>query len=123
MATAFPRRPPFCTALTVSSASALRLRYPTATPHPARASSSAVARPMPRPPPVTKARFPEKSITTHPHCGLGIADCGLEDRPSNPQSAIRNPQSCAHLCLHDPANHMFDRQLQLLDMRGLIGRN
>src|SRR5207248_11561008 len=25
-------------------------------------------------------------------CGLVIADCGLDTRPSNPQSAIRNPQ-------------------------------
>src|SRR5438309_6663035 len=25
-------------------------------------------------------------------CGLAIADCGLDARPSNPQSAIRNPQ-------------------------------
>jgi iron complex outermembrane recepter protein len=25
-------------------------------------------------------------------CGLGISDCGLDTRPSNPQSAIRNPQ-------------------------------
>src|SRR6266480_4471654 len=113
MATAFPRPPPPSTALTVSSASSLRLRYPTATPHPARASSSAVARPMPRPPPVTKARFPERSITAHPHCGLGIADCGLEDRSSNPQSAIRNPQSYVQLCFHDGTDHMLDRELQL----------
>src|SRR6184192_4469522 len=77
---------------------------------------------MPRPPPVTKARFPEKSITTHPHCGLGIADCGLEDRPSNPQSAIRNPRSCVQLCFHNRTDNVLDRELQLLDMRGLIGR-
>src|SRR2546427_13304078 len=25
-------------------------------------------------------------------CGLAIADCGLDTRPSNPQSTIRNPQ-------------------------------
>src|SRR5947208_14059326 len=28
-------------------------------------------------------------------CGLAIADCGLDARSSNPQSAIRNPQSLA----------------------------
>src|SRR5437764_8564491 len=35
------------------------------------------------------------TLTTPPrtNCGLAIADCGLEARTSNPQSAIRNPQS------------------------------
>src|SRR6266545_4035503 len=28
-------------------------------------------------------------------CGLAMADCGLDTRPSNPQSAIRNPQLVA----------------------------
>src|SRR5438034_2449611 len=28
-------------------------------------------------------------------CGLAIADCALDARPSNPQSAIRNPQLLA----------------------------
>src|SRR6266498_4622174 len=29
----------------------------------------------------------------HAHCGLRIVDCGFDARPSNPQSAIANPQS------------------------------
>jgi len=27
------------------------------------------------------------------NCGLRIVDCGFDDRASNPQSEIRNPQS------------------------------
>src|SRR5213078_1604 len=38
-----------------------------------------------------------------------------------PHSAFRI--SFVQLLFYDPANHMLDRQLQLLDMRGLIGRN
>src|SRR5438094_5389662 len=109
-------RSPRTAAVTCASAAGLRLRYPTATFAPARASSTAVARPMPRPPPVTNARLPERSITAHPHCGF-------DTRPSNPQSEIRNPQSFAQLLLDDPADHVLDRKLQLLDMRGLIGRD
>src|SRR2546430_11300893 len=32
------------------------------------------------------------TATPHTNCGLAIADCGLEARTSNPQSALRNPQ-------------------------------
>src|SRR2546423_6527109 len=130
MATASPRPPPPSTALTVSSASVLRLRYPTATSHPARASSCAVARPMPRPPPVTKARFPERSITTpHPirnaECGMWNGNArSLASRPPLLHSAFRISHSALsnQLCLHDPTDDMLDRELQLLDVRGFIGR-
>src|SRR5213596_832280 len=87
---------------------------------------------MPRPPPVTKARFPERLITAPPRNAevrtrnaeqqWEIA-CGGDAPLSVPRSAFRVPSSLLQLCLHDPANHMFDRQLQLLDLRGLIGRN
>src|SRR5256885_2751787 len=132
MATAFPRPPPPSTALTVSSASALRLRYPTATPHPARASSSAVARPMPRPPPVTNARFPERSITTPPRNAevrtrnaeqhWEVARGGDAHR-SVPRSDFRVPRSDAQPLLNHLTHHVLDGEVQFLDPRRVIGRD
>src|SRR2546422_6781765 len=118
-----PLPPP--TALIVSSASAFLLRYPTATLAPARASSSAVARPMPRPPPVTSARFPERSITAPPRNAevrtrnaeqQWEVACGGDARLSLPRSDFRVPRSCLQAFFHDLTYHVLDREMQLLDM-------
>src|SRR3989442_15627517 len=55
----------------------------TAPARPARPSSPPVARPMPLPPPVTNARFPERSITAPPQCGMGNAECNGERHKAN----------------------------------------
>src|SRR2546422_8493919 len=120
------------TALIVSSASAFLLRYPTATLAPARASSSAVARPMPRPPPVTKARLPERSITTpHPmrngECGMrNCSERSLAERRPQLHSAFRIPHSAfleVQLPLYQLADHVFDGQVKFLNVGGVLGRN
>src|SRR2546428_5684372 len=125
-----PLPPP--TALTVSSASALPLRYPTATLAPARASSSAVARPIPRPPPVTNARFPERSITTPPRNAevrtrnaeqhWEVARGGDAPR-SVPRSDFRVPRSDGQPLLYHLADHVLDGEVQFLDPRRVIGRD
>src|SRR2546426_215859 len=131
-----PLPPP--TALIVSSASAFLLRYPTATLAPARASSSAVARPIPRPPPVTNARFPERSITTPPQRGSRNSKRGTDGpislrafrvprshfRVSNvPRSDFRVPRSDGQPLLHHLTHHVLDGEVQLLDPRRVIGRH
>src|SRR2546428_5130020 len=131
-ATAFDRPRPPSTALTVSSASALPLRYPTATLAPARASSSAVARPIPRPPPVTNARFPERSITTPPRNAevrtrnaeqhWEVARGGDAPR-SVPRSDFRVPRSDGQPLLYHLADHVLDGEVQFLDPRRVIGRD
>src|SRR5712692_7957697 len=102
-AIATARAPDRPSAATVSAASSLRLRYPTATAAPARASSRAVARPMPRPPPVTNARLPVRSIT------------------GTVPSAFR--LLALHSVFHDLADYVLDGEVQLLDARGVIGRD
>src|SRR6266705_5379851 len=129
-----PLPPP--TALIVSSASAFLLRYPTATLAPARASSSAVARPMPRPPPVTNARFPERSITAPPpvpnaECGVRSAECsgghpGAGSLPCKlriPHSALPIPHSRTQPLLHHVTHYVLDGEAQFLDPRRVIGRD
>src|SRR5438105_3744822 len=49
----------------------------------------------------------------HTHCGLAIADCGLETRTSNPQSAIRNPQSVSSDLQRLPGNESIRLQVPL----------
>src|SRR5947209_6821571 len=137
-ATALDRPRPLSTALTVASASARRLRYPTATLAPARASSSAVARPMPRPPPVTNARFPERSITTPPQRGSRNSKRGTDGpisprafrvprshfRVSDvPRSDFRVPRSDAQPLLNHLTHHVLDGEVQFLDPRRVIGRD
>src|SRR5213593_2648784 len=124
---AFP--PP--TAWIVASASARRLRYATATLAPARASSSAVARPIPRPPPVTNARFPDRSITAPPpvrsaECGVRRVRGGIQEQAaSHANSAFRTPHSalCSQPLLHHLTHHVLDGEVQFLDPRRVIGRD
>src|SRR6184192_3375522 len=119
------------TAASVSSASALRLRYPTATPAPACASIRAVARPMPRPPPVTNARFPERSITALIQRGTRNAERGTEVKcrwlhhahTFVPRSAFPLPRSCVQPLLHHFADQVLDREVHLLDPRGVVRRH
>src|SRR5256712_468112 len=107
------------TALIVSSASAFLLRYPTATLAPARASISAVARPMPRPPPVTKARFPERSITVLLQRGTRSAERGTAVKgrsPHNahtfvPLSAFPLPRSRFQALLNHFADQVLDGEM------------
>src|SRR5437016_9733821 len=126
-----PLPPP--TALIVSSASAFLLRYPPATLAPARASSSAVARPMPLPPPVTNARFPERSITAPPNAEWGVRNAEYAGNcrgPNDPRfqfriphSAFRTPHSSFQALLHHAANHMLDGEMNFLDPRRVVRGN
>src|SRR5881396_2514543 len=114
------------TPASVSSASALRLRYPTATPAPACASSSAVARPMPLPPPVTNARFPERSITAPPSAEWGMRNAEYAGNcrgPNDPPFQFRIPHSSFQALLHHATNQMLDGKMNFLDPRRVVRGN
>src|SRR2546425_392816 len=86
---------------------------------------------MPRAPPVTNARFPERSITAPPQCGMANAECGMSmeaslgERPptSIPHSALHIPHSSFQLLLHQLADHMLDREMNLLNARRVVRRD
>src|SRR5256886_14570672 len=86
---------------------------------------------MPLPPPVTKARFPDRSITAPPQCGMANAECGMSmeaslgERPPNsiPHSAFRIPHSSLQALHHQFADQMLDREVQLLDSRRVVRRD
>src|SRR3989441_2179753 len=83
---------------------------------------------MPRPPPVTKARFPVRSITTPAPVRSG--ECGMRNyrgrsfasRPplATPHSALRIPHSLAQPSFHEPADQVLDGEMHLLDSRGVV---
>src|SRR6266699_1283540 len=131
-------RSPRTAAVTCASAAGLRLRYPTATLAPARASSTAVARPMPRAPPVTNARFPERSITPPPQGGTRNAEQSAErrrrERPriAVPRSAfalprselpVRVPRSSSQLLFYHRTDDVLDREMNLLNPRRVVRRD
>src|SRR3989441_5855536 len=86
---------------------------------------------MPRAPPVTNARFPERSITAPPQCGMANAECGMSmeaslgERPPNsiPHSPFRIPHSCPQALLHQFADQMLDREMNLLNARRVVRRD
>src|SRR5207249_6564912 len=88
---------------------------------------------MPLPPPVTNARFPERSITAPPNAEWGVRNAeyagncrGPNDPPFQfriPHSAFRTPHSSFQALLHHAANHMLDGEMNFLDPRRVVRGN
>src|SRR6266581_9580336 len=86
---------------------------------------------MPLPPPVTNARFPERSITTLPQCGVRNVECGMarearspsDAPPYTPHSALRIPHLLGKALLHHAANQMLDGEMNFLDPRRVVRGN
>src|SRR5882762_3951307 len=83
---------------------------------------------MPLPPPVTKARFPERSITAPPvrngECGMRSIRGIVVDRTTLPfNSAFRTPHSSFQTLLHHFADQVLDGEMNFLDSRGVVRGN
>src|SRR5438876_8193832 len=88
---------------------------------------------MPLPPPVTNARFPERSITAPPSAEWGMRNAeyagncrGPNDPPFQfriPHSALRIPHSPGQLSFHELADHVLDGEMKFLDPRRVVRGN